>query len=313
MSTESVPKAILYWFPGSVWASVPRLTAAEKGFTENELETRIVDLVKGENFSPAYLTINPKGTVPALVVPYAHTVDEGISTKFKALCSTEEICDFLDRSTTKSAQFSAPALSPATIQNADLQKEIIARVHGDHVDPNALLLVWRNEAERKAKAGGLPATFLRGRQEALERYSREVGSSDSRLSEFYATKLKENGNLLALLEGKGDSSEVEAKANALWQNVAETLAYLEAQLDVKAPFLLGDQVSLADLHAGAWVARILACAGATAIAEPAAALAALESNLPGSGSTAIGPKTKRWVEALFERESFRQVYGEGLH
>lgn len=150
--------------------------------------------------SPA---VNPKGTVPALVVPYAHTVDEGISTKFKALCSTEEICDFLDRSTTKSAQFSAPALSPATIQNADLQKEIIARVHGDEVDPNALLLVWRDEAERKAKAGGLPATFLRGRQEALERYAREVSSNDAKLSEFYSNKLKENGGLLALLEGKG--------------------------------------------------------------------------------------------------------------
>lgn len=193
--------------------------------------------------SPA---VNPKGTVPALVVPYAHTVDEGISTKFKALCSTEEICDFLDRSTTKSAQFSAPALSPATIQNADLQKEIIARVHGDEVDPNALLLVWRDEAERKAKAEGLPATFLRGRQEALERYAREVSSNDAKLSEFYSNKLKENGGLLALLEGKGDSTEVQNKAKALWRNVGETLAYLEAQLDVKAPFLLGDQVSLAE-------------------------------------------------------------------
>ncbi|TKA51968.1 hypothetical protein B0A53_05052 [Rhodotorula sp. CCFEE 5036] len=310
MTTDSVPKAILYWFPGSVWASVPRLTAAEKGFTDNELETRIVDLVKGENFSPAYLKINPKGTVPALVVPYAHTVDEGISTKFKALCSTEEICDFLDRSTTKSAQFSAPALSPATIQNADLQKEIIARVHGDEVDPNALLLVWRDEAERKAKAGGLPATFLRGRQEALERYAREVSSNDAKLSEFYSNKLKENGGLLALLEGKGgDSTEVQNKAKALWRNVGETLAYLEAQLDVKAPFLLGDQVSLADLHAGAWLARILACAGATSISDPDSALSALDSNL----SAPIGPKTKRWIGALLERESFRQVYGEGLH
>lgn len=195
---------------------------------------------------PAVPAVNPKGTVPALVVPYAHTVDEGISTKFKALCSTDEICDFLDRSTTKSAQFSAPALSPATIQNADLQKEIIARVHGDEVDPNALLLVWRDEAERKVKAGGLPATFLRGRQEALERYAREVSSSDAKLSEFYANKLKENGGLLALLEGKGDSTDVQNKAKALWRNVGETVAYLEAQLDVKAPFLLGDQVSLAE-------------------------------------------------------------------
>lgn len=248
-------------------------------------------------------------------------------------------------------------------------------MHGDQVDPNALLLVWRDEAERKAKAEGLPATFLRGRQEALERYSREVSAaSDAKLSEFYANKLKENGGLLALLEGKGDSTEVQNKAKALWHSVGETLAYLEAQLDVKAPFLLGDQVSLAEcvssfppslhscscdsgslcaseaiqltglpplsffhlpnphysrslcsssslppidtlayspnsLHAGAWLARILACAGATSISDPDSALAALESNL----SAPIGPKTKRWVGALFERESFQQVYGEGLH
>jgi hypothetical protein len=46
LGTESVVILInerADWFPGSVWASVPRLTAAEKGFTDNELETRIVD------------------------------------------------------------------------------------------------------------------------------------------------------------------------------------------------------------------------------------------------------------------------------
>lgn len=63
------------------------------------------------------------------------------------------------------------------------------------------------------------------------------------------------------------------------------------------------------LHAGAWLARILACAGATSISDPDSALSALESNL----SAPIGPKTKRWIGALLERESFQQVYGEGLH
>lgn len=63
------------------------------------------------------------------------------------------------------------------------------------------------------------------------------------------------------------------------------------------------------LHAGAWLARILACAGATSISDPDSALSALEANL----SAPIGPKTKRWIGALLERESFQQVYGEGLH
>ncbi|BGO91235.1 hypothetical protein NBRC10512_001298 [Rhodotorula toruloides] len=310
MSTDNVPKAVLYWFGGSVWASVPRLTAAEKGFTENELETRIVDLAKGENFAPAFLRINPKGTVPALVVPYAHTVEEGITTKFKALNSTIEICDFLDRSTVRSVHHSAPVLSPATVQRSAVSKEIIENVHRDDVNPNTLLLLWRSEDERQAKLGGMVGGFLKGRQEALERYAKEVGSSDAKLKEFYEGKIKENGGLLALLEGKGDSSDIQKKAQELWTNVGRVFDFLENRFEPAAPYLIGDQISLADLHAGAWLARVLACAGATSLNDVDSNLSTLESNLNG---VKVGPKTAAWAKALFERDSFKQVYGEGLH
>ena len=39
------------------------------------------------------------GTIPVLVAPYEHTVTSGLSTRFKALTSTVEICTFLDQST----------------------------------------------------------------------------------------------------------------------------------------------------------------------------------------------------------------------
>lgn len=111
--------------------------------------------------------------------------------------------------------------------------------------------MWRNEDERKAKAAGLPATFLRGRQTALERYAKEADGQQNNawLRDFYAKKIRENGALLALLEGHGDSAQIagiEQKAKALWQGVDDTLEYLEDQLDSKSPFLLGDQVSLAE-------------------------------------------------------------------
>lgn len=40
---------------GSVWSAVPLLTAIEKGFTDNELEKRNVDLLAGSNFAPEFL------------------------------------------------------------------------------------------------------------------------------------------------------------------------------------------------------------------------------------------------------------------
>ncbi|GAA6001087.1 glutathione S-transferase family protein [Rhodotorula paludigena] len=312
MSADNVPKAVLYWFPGSVWASVPRLVASEKKFTSNELEERIVDLGKGENFAPAYLRIHPEGHVPALVVPYEHTLDESIKTKFKALTSTIEVCNFLDQSTNTNPGFSAPSLSPATVQRAAVSKEIIEAIHVDAVDPNAALLVWRSEDERKAKLAGLPGGFLRGRQEALERYAKEVGDSDPKLKDFYARKMQENGGLLALLEGKGDSTEVQEKAKKLWTGIGETLQTLETKFEPNAVYLVGDQISLADLHVGAWLARLLAVAGATSITDVDGNLAKLEQNL--DSGVKIGPRVTKWAQALFERDSFaKDVYADGLH
>lgn len=192
------------------------------------------------------IAVNPQGTVPALVVPYAHTVEEGITTKFKAINSTIEICDFLDRSTVRSAHHSAPVLSPATVQRSAVSKEIIEHVHRDDVNPNTLLLLWRSDEERQAKLGGMVGGFLKGRQEALERYAKEVGDSDAKLKEFYAGKVKENGGLLALLEGKGESSDIQKKAHELWTNVGKALEFLESRFEPAAPFLVGDQVSLAE-------------------------------------------------------------------
>lgn len=113
---------------------------------------------------------------------------------------------------------------------------------------------------------------------------------------------------------------------------------LETKLQPGAAYLLGDQISLAEcvplppplslsqplvlavltrlaparsLHCGAWLARVLACAGATSIIDTEANLKALEANLAGAK---VGPKFAAWAQALFERESFKEAYGEdGLH
>ncbi|GAA5830858.1 hypothetical protein JCM11251_001099 [Rhodosporidiobolus azoricus] len=312
MTATNVPKATLYWFTGSCWSSPAILTALEKGYKDVELEKRIVDLPKGENFAPAFLRISPEGKVPVLVVPYAHTVEEGITTKFKAITGSNAITDFLDTATLGSSAHQAPSLSPATVQRSAVQKELIELVHKDDVDPNLLLLSFRDDKEREAKLGQLPGGFLKGRQEALERYAKEVGDSDPKLKEFYQKKIAENGGLLAMYEGKQDSTEFQKTGQQLWQNIGKTLSILERKFDGDAPFLVGDQISLADIHVASWLARILAAAGATSVSDIPSALSKLESNLP-SPNNKIGPKLSKWTEEVFQRESFKELYSEGFH
>ncbi|GAA5881896.1 hypothetical protein JCM16303_003455 [Sporobolomyces ruberrimus] len=306
------PRATLYTFGGSVWASVPRLVALEKNYTEEEMDEKTVDLGRGENFSPAFLKLSPSGHLPVLVVPYEHTLDDTIPTKFRALSGTKDICDFLDLSSTRSATHHAPALSPATVQRSADSKELIAHVHKEEApDPNKILLSFRNEQERDAKFKGMVGGFLKGRQEALERYAKQVGDSDPRLKTFYEKKILENGSLIAMYEGKADSAAWQQASQAMWAQVPKTLALFESKLEETAPYLLGDQVSLADLHAGAWFARILAAAGVTSATDLPKALKQLESNFPEGEK--IGAKTERWAENLFERKSFKQVYADGMH
>ncbi|GAA5827659.1 hypothetical protein JCM5353_008364 [Sporobolomyces roseus] len=311
-TTTRQPRATLYTFGGSVWASVPRLVALEKNYTEEELDEKTVDLGKGENFSPAFLKLSPSGHVPVLVVPYEHTLDDTIPTKFRALSGTKDICDFLDSSSTRSASHHSPALSPATIQRNVDSKELITHVHKEEApDPNKFLLGFRNEQERDVKFKGMVGGFLKGRQEALERYSKEVGDKDAKLSAFYEKKLLENGHLIKMYEGSADSASWQTDSQAMWAQIPKTLALFESKLEDTAPYLLGDQISLADLHAGAWFARILAAAGITSVSDLPKALKQLESNF--TGGEKVGAKTERWAENLFERKSFKQVYADGLH
>ena len=172
-------------------------------------------------------------------------------------------------------------------------------------------------------------------QVALLRYQKEAGDDDARLAVFLEKKIEvsrchlalnwwpaaadlspcppsqENGALLALYQGKGDSTEFTTKSTAAWSALPKTLAFLESQLsaDASSTFLGGNQVSLADLHAGAWLARVAAVAGATELDAKKAA-AKIDA---AAGLAVTGPKVVAWLDALLERPSFKAVYAEGLH
>ncbi|KAG8685422.1 hypothetical protein FRC11_010599 [Ceratobasidium sp. 423] len=85
----SPPKAVLYTFDLSVWAAAAEWAVQEKGYGEDELEFRTVDVVKGETFAPSFLRINPKGTIPTLVAPLSNTLDAASETKYRCVLITE--------------------------------------------------------------------------------------------------------------------------------------------------------------------------------------------------------------------------------
>ncbi len=83
----------LYKAGNSICTQKVLITLAEKGLS---FTTRDIDLFRGEQYSPEYLAINPKGVVPALI-------HDG-----KPITESTLICEYLDDS------FPAPGLIPTS-------------------------------------------------------------------------------------------------------------------------------------------------------------------------------------------------------
>jgi len=75
---------------------------------------------------------------------------------------------------------------------------------------------------------------------------------------------------------------------------------------IKGPYALGDQVSLADFHVIAWLARLVKISGGD---RSASAISKLE----GEMGITVGPKVKAFWAAWVERPSFKKIYPGSLH
>jgi len=330
MSTsQEVPKAILYSWHTSVWSTVPRLCLHEKGYSQDEYVVRDVDITKGENFSPSYLKINMNGTVPTLVVPMLETTGPESDSRYRSLRDTITICDFLDSARGSHTQNTtserpAPALAPATIEGKSNSDRIISLVHLPTVDPNFLNMAARSQEELKEKAGGRQGAMLKARHDALSHFIKEAKQAvasapqfdaskgptyEQRQVQFLEDKLAANKMLLDTYAGSTGAESQKAffeAATKSWQEgVPEVLGKLEES--IKGTYVLGDQVSLGDLHLIAWLSRIIEIAGGD---RTAAGLQTLEQSL---ANFKIGPKLEAFWAAWIERESFKSVYASGLH
>ncbi|TFK77122.1 hypothetical protein BDN72DRAFT_953597 [Pluteus cervinus] len=330
---STVPKAILYHSPESVWSAVVLLTLEEKGYASDEVDLKVVDLGRGENLDPAFLRINPKATVPTLVVPLEKTLSQEVESRYKAITSTKDIVEFLDRSrstrsrthTTSTAP--APSLTPATISfSAKSNLVIDTLLHGDAGDPNRLTMFSIRDEDSLKKLASTYGSKVVGRQEALGKYLQKAESGELVVSEKVKTLWREKKagtDILVDVYAKADipitdlpvEDQVKRQkylqgSSDMWQvGLKEVLTQLEKE--IIGPYVLGDQVSLADLHLAGWLGRVLWVVQARAEDDGKTAVNKLRK---AAGLEELGEcKLAAFWDAVKERASWKKVYGAGLY
>ncbi|KAI0961608.1 hypothetical protein AcV7_000667 [Taiwanofungus camphoratus] len=354
--SDPLPKAALYYWPHSIWSSVALLALEEKGYGADEIDLKTVDLSKGQNYQPSYLRLNPNATVPTLVVPLENTLAPDIESRYKALQDTKSIVEFLDKSrstqsrthTTSSAP--SPALSPATIAFSAASDKLIALLHSPAADPNALTILnaRSNDALRTLAAARLP--MLSACATALDALLADNAAAKIRVSDktrvfWEAKRAAADGFLQVFRDAESPDGELGedarrrrteyfAAARKAWAGLADVLLQLNAE--IIGPYVLGDQLSLADLHLAAWLARLAHLAGASAADDGARATALLEAHA-GTGLAlprdfavaearrraglpllegvpdAVQSRLAAFWDAVRERASWKRVYADGLH
>ncbi|KAF9517629.1 hypothetical protein BS47DRAFT_468095 [Hydnum rufescens UP504] len=159
-NSRRIPKAVLYCFPTSVWCSVVYLALHEKGFGCDEIEIRTVDLLQGENLAPSYLRINPKATVPSLVVPLEKSLAPDCEVRFKAINDAKSIVEFLDKSRSAISKTHTTSSAPAP-------------------DPNFLITAANTPEELASPSKVRVKDFLANRQHVLEIHTASPGNAES--------------------------------------------------------------------------------------------------------------------------------------
>ncbi|KAH9046249.1 hypothetical protein EDB84DRAFT_1466864 [Lactarius hengduanensis] len=323
MSTPHIiPKAVLYYDARSAWSLAGVLCSQEeKGYGKDEVDLKLVNLSKGENFSPTFLRINPKGTVPTLVVPFEDTLTPDMESRYKAITDTEAIIAFLDKSrsimshthTTSAAP--APALSPATIELSAMAKSIIALIHSSPASPELLFYFNAGDSTTLKTVSPSVSAFLKGRKGALEHYLAEDEASEIRVSEktkkFWLEKKSTTEELLASLDeadksegGKKAREEYFEKTKAAWE-VGLALVLTKLSKELVGPFALGEQISIVDVHLAAWLHELVTLSGGDTRDNGIAAISRLEAHVGGGFTLAKDAVTA--VPATAPRSSSNPV------
>ncbi|KAI0639331.1 hypothetical protein C8Q77DRAFT_53853 [Trametes polyzona] len=273
-------KPVFYTFGHSVWSAAPELAIAELGYPDDAFETKIVNLIEGENFTPEFLKINPHATLPTLVA-------DG-----KSYTNTKDVVHHIVEHAPKKA-------APGTA--------IIDTIHAGRIDPNAPLFFARSEGELQEKASGFPSTFARNRQNSLEKNGARPEAAPFKA--FYDEKKAANGGILAIYKGEASAEAREAFIKQSIQHWEALAAFILNELPAALPesgFIGGATPGEDDFHVGAWLTRIVQLTGGSAAKDGYKSLEK-ETKKP------VSPKVAAYWAAWVERPSFKKVYANGLH
>ncbi|KAF9068033.1 hypothetical protein BDP27DRAFT_1224845 [Rhodocollybia butyracea] len=271
-------KPVLYVFEGSVWSAGEYVAEL---FSKGDIEFKRLDLLKGENFAPSFVSKNPNGTIPTL------EADGQIYT------STAEVISYFVKKSSKN------------VKPRGADSELIEVLHADKYDPNFALLLSRHDEEMNSKSG-LATAYLGGRKSAaLNEYS-TLPEAEPHKS-FYDKKIASNGAFLDLYQGTATEAKSVffAQSQAHFNNIQ---AFFNGSLASYLPhsgFLGGETPGEDDYHLCAWITRIAASLGAK---QKDDAIPTLENAFESS----VPPKVSAYWQAWIRRPSFTTVYPE-LH
>lgn len=331
---QSIPKAILYFFDKSIWVSVPELGLIEKGYTSNDYDHKVVDLMKGENFNPDFLKLNPTGTIPVFVAPL--NIPEGNQQpEYKILTQSTDILEYVDttwkplnRATNEKP---LPSLSPETASLKAESDQLITLLHEDVHDPNFLLLGCINNDQIKERGAkdSMMRQYVENRINALKHNLVTYPSAEKTIKDFWQSKLQTEQKTLDILLMKAPQADVEAffnRTRVSWKSSVSLLGqFVDTITTNKGDFILGQKVTLVDIQLAPWLARFLLILGYTT--PPPSSLTGIELQqrlekvlklIPGYEldqnrleKTCIG--LEKYWNAWSRRESFKKVYADGLH
>ncbi|KAG6381342.1 hypothetical protein JVT61DRAFT_5752 [Boletus reticuloceps] len=269
-------KAVLFTHSHSVWASVPELAIRELGYGPNDIESKVINLVQGENFAPTFLDINPKGTLPTMVVdgrPYT---------------STAEVTSYLVKHAPKATQ-------PRTA--------FTAKIHEDTLDPNFAMLLANSSTRQQRSHCTLPAIDKMHLNTTLP--------SQTLLNTSHSTiqSLPTTGALLSIYQGTATDRDKQAffqRSTVHWHNLSKFVSEELPALLPDTAFFGGDEPGEDDFHLAAWLARIAFVAGGGSEQD---GIRALEKGL----GMKLHPKVSAYWGAWNARKSWKEVYAQGLH
>ncbi|KAH9823483.1 hypothetical protein DFH28DRAFT_881124 [Melampsora americana] len=334
-SFKSIPKAVLYFFDKSIWVSVPELGLIEKGYTRDDYDHKVIDLMKGENFNPDFLELNPAGTIPVFVAP-VNIPESNQKQEYKILTQSTDILEYVD-TTWKPLNRPIngnplPSLSPESASLKSESDKLISLLHEDVHDPNFLLLgcINRDQIKERGAQDSPMRQYTENRIKALQNNLATYSTASQSIKDFWQEKLKTEEKTLDILLMKASKSDEESffnRTRTSWKSSVTLLAQFVNTINSnQCDFILGSKVTLVDIQLVPWLARFFLILGYTTPPSPSSIHATelqqrLEKILKLIPNYEIDQlqlrKTclglEKYWKTWSERESFKKVYADGLH